>query len=81
MSASGADPPPGSFPNLSATTCWLVSVKNDEKVFKYAITSRRSASESRPFHAGIALPGRPSSMACIKSASVGSCPLAVVRIL
>jgi len=66
---------------LSATTCWLVSAKNDEKVFRYASTSRRSASESRPFHAGIALPASPSSMARSRSASVGSCPLAVVRIL
>src|SRR2546422_6940628 len=61
--------------------CWLVSAKNDEKVLRYAITSRRSPSESRPFQAGIALPGSPSSIARIRSASVGSWPLPVVRTL
>ena len=81
MRAAAPLAPPGSFENVSAATCWLVSAKNDEKVLRYAITSRRSASESRPFQAGIALPGSPSSMARIRSASVGSWPLAVVRTL
>src|SRR5438270_913734 len=56
----------------SERTYWVVSAKNDENVLMYAATSRRSASDRRPFHAGIALPGSPSSIALIRSASVGS---------
>jgi len=74
-------PPLGSTENLSSATCWPVSAKNDENVLMYAATSRRSASDNRPFQAGIALPGSPSSIARIRSASVGSWPEAVVRIL
>src|SRR5947199_9863098 len=81
LSADGSVPPPGALENLSDATCWLVSAKNEENVLMYAATSRRSPSDRRPFHAGIALPGSPSSIARIRSASVGSCPEAVLRIL
>jgi len=63
LSALSLVPPLGGLENFSGTTCWLVSAKNDEKVLIYAIASRRSPSESRPFHPGIALPGSPSSIA------------------
>src|SRR3989441_13314542 len=81
FSAASPVPPLGELENFSGTTCWLVSAKNAENVLMYAITWRRSASESRVFHPGIALPGSPSSIARSRSASVGSWPLAVVRIL
>jgi len=57
-----------------------VSAKNVEKVLMYASTSWRWRSDNRDFQPGIAVPPRPSSMDRIRSASVGNCPLAVVRI-